>query len=174
MPQNFDIFIARAHQRFVQNAQENNRPTAHWWGCFAYSDASVALGGGAGRFSWHASRADLCAFISEVLPYITGTSGQRGAIAEVTAAIVANMQHGTISDAAGIQRLNHSLKHYSQITWIGTFGELCTSDDEFCANVRCWYRNQSDDDHQAKVDCHAPIQLHELEGFYTAIQEYGL
>ncbi len=174
MPQNFAVFIARAHQRFVQNVQENNRPDVNWWGCFAVSDASVVLGGGVGHFSWHATRPDLCAFISEVLPYITGTSGQHGAVAEVTTAIVANMQHGVISDVDGIDRLNHVLTHYSQITWIGTFGELCISDDEFCTNVRSWYRNQSDDDKKTDIHHNTPIQLDELEGFYQAIQEYGL
>lgn len=174
MPQNFDVFIARAHQRFVQNSQENDRPDTHWWGLFFYSDASVVLSGGVGQFSWHANRIDLYAFINEVLPYITGTSGQHGAVAEVTTAIVANMQRGVISDVDGINRLNHVLTHYSQISWIGTFGELCTSDDAFCTNVRSWYRQQTDSDNKTKVDRHALIQPDELEGFYLAIQEYGL
>ena len=175
MPYNFAVFIERAHHRLVQNAQENTRPDAQWWGCFAVSDASVVLGGGVGMFSWHANHTDMCTFISEVLPYTTGTSGQHGAVAEVTTAIATNMQRGVISDADGIDRLNHGLKHYSQITWIGTFGELCTSDDEFCANVRSWYRNQSDDDdNKTEIDCNAPIQSDELEDFYESIQEYGL
>jgi hypothetical protein len=174
MPQNFAVFIARAHQRFVQNVQENNRPDVNWWGCFAVSDASVVLGGGVGHFSWHATRPDLCAFISEVLPYITGTSGQHGAVAEVTTAIVANMQHGVISDIEGIERLNHVLKHYSQISWIGTFGQLCISDDAFCTNVRSWFRRQTDDTPKVEYDRNTPIQPDELKGFYQAIQEYGL
>lgn len=174
MPQNFDVFIARAHQRFVQNSQENRRPDAQWWGFFAYSDASVVHGGGVGMFSWHASHSDLCTFISEVLPYITGTSGQHGAVAEVTTAIAANMQRGVISDVDGIDRLNHVLKHYSQITWIGTFDELCTSDDKFCMTVRSWYRKRTADDNKTEIDRHAPIQRDELEDFYEAIQEYGL
>ncbi|MFN5059357.1 MAG: hypothetical protein ACK5GU_05480 [Chloroflexota bacterium] len=175
MPHNFDVFIARAHDRFVQNYHENSHPAAEWWGCFAYNDASVIVGGGVGHFSWHANRSDLCAFIAEVLPYITNTSGQHGAVAEVTTAITANMQHGVISDENGIERLNHILEHYSQIDWIGTFAELCNSDDEFCQRVRHWYRRRVDDDApKASFDRHAPIHPDEIDEFREAISEYGL
>jgi hypothetical protein len=175
MPENFDTFLLRSRTIEEQNFEKNNRPESSWWGCFSYHDGPPIAGGGIGTFHWHTTRGALFSYINDVLPYLTGSSGNDGIVANVTTAITANMQLGNMSDDEGIERLNHILRHYSQIKWIGTFDQLCHSDDAFCAHVRSWYRqNDPDVDEEDGSNLSAPITPDKIDDFCEAIREYGL
>jgi hypothetical protein len=174
MTENYHAFSTHAMSLREYVYYNHTRPNAEWWGVFSYGDAPGAIGGGVGSIEWFPTRSALLTFIADVFPYDPPGLGDTGIVASVVTAITANMQHGVISNADGINRLNHALTRYSQITWIGTFAELCNSDDAFCQDVRSWYRKQIDDDQKADIDQHAPIQPAEFDEFCDVIQEYGL
>lgn len=175
MPENYEVFEMRAESMSEYVYKNHQNPQSNWWGMYSYDDASAGIGGGVGMIEWFPTRADLLAYIADVFPYWPGGPYDTGVVASVTTAITANMQLGNLSDDEAIIRLNHILRRYSQIEWIGTFEQLCSSDNDYCQYVRKWYREHNPDfDEEDGNDPSAPISHDEISDFCKSISEYGL
>lgn len=175
MPENYEVFEMRAESMSEHVYEHHQHPQPDWWGMYSYGDASAGIGGGVGMIEWFPTRAAMLTYIADVFPYWPGGPYDTGVVASVTTAITANMQLGNLSDAEGLDRLNHTLRRYSQVVWIGTFEQLCSSDNDYCQYVRKWYRKQDPDfDEEDGSDPSAPIPTDKIDDFCEAIREYGL
>lgn len=146
-------------------------PTDAMWGMFSYGDGPAAAGGGVGIHTWFATRAEMLEFIVNVLPYDPPGREDVFVVASVVTSIVDNMQRGVFDDATGMAYLNTALNTFSQITWMGTFAELCTSTDTHPCMVRDWCRKEWLDD--GEIARQGPIHADELDDFLSMLPGYG-
>jgi hypothetical protein len=128
---------------FAQAAAENaSKPakTRESWGLFAYGDAPPAISGGVGGFLWFPSRSRLFDFVGEHLTFIApGRSDiDPGRVAAETKVIARRMATQSVGLPAGIRLLNRTLRHFSQVEWIGTLEELLGENGRFPRKVRSW------------------------------------
>src|SRR5215475_1904288 len=112
------------------------------WGLFAYGDAPPGIGGRIGSFLWFSSRSRLFEFVGEHLTFFApGRSDiDPGRVAAEVNRIARRMEKRSVGLPAGIRLLNRTLRHFSQIEWIGTFEELLHQNGNFPRRVRSWYR----------------------------------
>jgi hypothetical protein len=163
-------------QALVDRAQANwhswaqGDPGSNTWGLFSYGDAPGAMGGGVGIFIWFPCRNDLLDFIASTLPYDPPgpTSLDCEAVASETAAIVEHMKCGRLADPVGIAQLNKALKHFSQITWAGTFLELLTEPHPYARQVRAAFRME-----HREVSSDAAITSGEEPAFRQFLNTWG-
>lgn len=151
-------------------SDELSNPRVNPFGFFCYSDASAAIGGGVGMFTWFPDRISMLDFIAETLPYCPpGQMGlDWGSVALGTEAIINEMKLGSIDDSTGVQRLNSVLKTFSQIEWLGTLNELLSGDHPYATQVRMEFRDQEDEQKSDK-----PIQIEEQESFFEFLAAWG-
>lgn len=141
-----DILQARIDQAEANwHSCGQGDPELNSWGLFSYGDAPGGLGGGVGGFLWFPTRIEMLEFIASTLPYCPPGPISRDceAVASETAAIIEQMKCGNVTDPVGIAELNKTLKHFSQITWTGTFRELLTEPHPYAVLVRTAFRSES-------------------------------
>ncbi|GHF12530.1 hypothetical protein GCM10017044_03110 [Kordiimonas sediminis] len=142
------------------------------WGMYSYGDAPGALGGGFGSFVWFATQPELLKFISETLPYAPPgpSSSDENEVALSVNRIVSELDSCQRTLLESIEQLNGALKAYSQITWIGTYGDLKASGNAFAVTVRSEFREFNDD----SVNEGRPVSNDEQADFLEFLSTYGV
>jgi hypothetical protein len=153
-----------------QDATSGN-PGQLEWGFFCYGDASPAIGGGDGMFTWFPDRNAMLAFIEESLPYCPPGPAHIDAdeVARKTAAVVEKLRTGSLADHDGIQQLNAILKGFSQLTWIGTVTDLLKGDHPYATTVRSQFRQGDGEENNG-----GPILEREKQGFFEFLESWGI
>lgn len=145
-------------------------PGSNTWGFFSYSDGPAAAGGGVGIFTWFPDRNAMLDFMATTLPF--SPPGRHDCdpakVARETSAIVEELKNGSVSNAAGIERLNEVLQTFSQIQWMGTFNELLTGQHLYAVEVRAAFCRKEEGD-----DSGAPILPDEKEAFCEFLETWG-
>jgi hypothetical protein len=147
-------------------------PRATSFGYFAYGDACGAIGGGVGLFQWFPSRTALLEHLAQHLTF--ENPGQHGTDPfAVQAAVQKAIASFAKTDAPLknlIRKLNPLLKTYSQLTWIGTLGELKEGLGKYEKGVRRTFREDND----APRNQSRPIERSEAAAFIDFLSQYGI
>jgi hypothetical protein len=154
----------------LQDANSGN-PGQLEWGFFSYGDASPAIGGGDGIFTWFAGRDAMLASIEETLPYCPPGPAHidAGNVARQTAAIVEQLRTGSTDDRDGLEHVNAILKGFSQHTWIGTVTDLLNGNHAYAIKVRSRFR-QGD----GKDADYGPIREDQKDGLFKFLETWGI
>ena len=173
---NHEFLVERAEKNW-QTATQGD-PGENTWGFYSYGDAPAGAGGGFGVFVWFPSRDEMLDFIADTLPYAPAGPSDRdwGEAARQTAAIVNDLKHRAIADATGIERLNQALASFSQIEWMGEFGQLVASHDPYPAKIRAEFfqEDTASDDQPQDGDAIPPIPSDREREFREFLESGGL
>lgn len=141
-------------------------------GFYSYGDASPAVGGGVGCFTWFDGPDAMLKFIQNVLPFCPPGPASKDHLltqGDVKALIEAHLAGKSTFEELRL-KLNKVLKSYSQIEWIGSFRELRTGTGEFAVEL---IRSFRDDDDEEGSDV-IPVEAEEVPHFIDFLGEYGL
>ena len=149
----------------------DREPIPEDWGFESYGDASPAIGGGVGGFTWFESKQALLDFMARHLVWFSPgpTADDQDAVADEVAKVVEeSVAKGRLPGELP-DLLNGILKGYSQLRWVGQFSELLESDAQFPREVRSWHRGDE------VADASTAIAPDEVAGFVQALHdEWGL
>lgn len=113
-------------------------PTSYSWGFFAYDDAPVATGGGAGNFSWFDSKDELVEFLKK-FPLLAHSSGSAdNELFEKARSCVEKVKPENF-EQHNVDELNKIIVGVEQIQWFGQFNDLLSSETEFAAGLRKFF-----------------------------------
>jgi hypothetical protein len=143
-----------------------------WHGFYAYGDAPAAIGGGFGSFIWFSHRSEMLDFIKHVLPYSPPGRSDLDweKVAHETSDIIDQMNQKQIDDKTGISQLNTALASFSQIEWMGTFGDLLGGEHHYAKNVREEFSSMLE---SADGETSAPIKDDAIEDFKEFLSTWG-
>lgn len=154
-----------------QEVSSGAPPDDYEWGFFSYGDASPAIGGGVGMFSWFPDRNSMLDFIATTLPFSPPGpyNLDPNEIAKNTAAVVEKLKLGTISDLDGIKELNAVLVTCSQLDWMGTVDGLLSGNHPYAVHVRQTFRDDDEEDSEGE-----PVEEDEKEEFFEFLESWGI
>jgi len=147
------------------------KPDDQDWGMYTYGDASGAMGGGVGAFVWFRSRDELMGFVGGHLTFFAPGPHDidPGRVAGEVRDIVDQIAAGEVRAAAGLERLNASLKHFAQIPWWGQLSELEAGDTEYSRNLRDEFREFEELEGKDLA-----LKEGEHQAFLQFLSEYGV
>lgn len=150
-----------------------HKPTSTSWGFFAYGDASPAIGGGMGGFSWFSSKSAMLEFISSVLPFSPPGQSNRDplAVAVEVEAVTKQLKSNGIDQEVARKKLNRILKSFSQIEWVGTFQDLKGGQSPYARKLIMDFRRQNDIKISTKP---VEVSRSELADFKEFLDQYGV
>lgn len=104
-----------------------------WWGFLYYGDASPAIGGGIFGFSWFPDKGRLLDYLANHLTFLhPGPSRlDPGRVRREAQTHVATYLAGSTSESEFMNNLNHSLRGFTQVEWMGSLEELLSGDSGF-------------------------------------------
>ena len=162
---------AAANDRWSDDALR--APKASSWGMFSYGDASPAIGGGVGAFTWFDNRTALLKFVAEVLPFSPPGPGNSDAVAVAAKVqgVLSGVKAGDLDLEKARRKLNLILRAYSQIEWMGTFKDLKDGNGTYARKIVKDFRRSR----ELPVGA-APIAVSrsQVEDFKEFVAEYGI
>lgn len=135
--------------------------------------------GGAGMFHWYPTLAALLEALGRDLAYAFFDDGpdEAATVAGELAAALSGVTDLRDLDESRTQMLRASLTGVQDLQWVGTFTQLCESDDEWVSEVRIEFRECVDEvgdgDVEPRLDSARPIACAEVPDFIAFLSEYG-
>jgi len=138
-------------------------------GFFSRGDAIGAIGGGIGMFLWFPNYHELYQFLANY--FVVLSPGRcdldHEKVFHEVAEIVEELANGKISKDQGIERINKSAQHFSQIEWIGEMEDLTSGSSEFAKGLREYFYEFKE------IPDQGIIKKEDLKDFIQKISEYG-
>ena len=146
-------------------AAANRKPRGDTWGFYSYGDAPAAIGGGVGGFLWCRDESALLDFVGRLLPFFAPgpQSADWLAVAGRSEGVFKQLRDGLVDVPTAVAEANRVLKGFSQITWLGRFGELLDGEGEFARSLRGSFYEQD-----------PPIAGSHRAMFLEFVRDYGL
>jgi len=139
-------------------------------GFFSRADASGAIGGGMGMFLWFPNYHELYQFLANY--FVVLSPGpfdlDHKKVFHEVAEIVKELASGKISKKQGIEKINKSAQHFSQIEWIGEMEDLTSGSSEFAKGLREYFYEFKE------IPDQGIIKKEDLKDFIQKISEYGI
>ena len=139
-------------------------PAVTDFGFCSYDDAPPALGGGFPWFHWFESKSEMLAALNEHSAYLYRPRGELDL--ETIDAVVKALIVSADGDLETLRiGLNEKLSGLAQFIWLGSFADLCSSDQSEAKRIR----GQFQDDGQDR-----PIAAEEVDEFAEFTATYGV
>lgn len=154
--------------------------------------ASDDWAGGAGLFHWYPTADALLAAIREDLvhAFFDADDNEAETVARDAAAVLEGVRDLRELDEALRKRLNELFDGVQELVWVGTFTQLCESDDEWASELRCSFHECTDEDEdevdgekggggdgegdgERCADLERPIAPSAIVDFIEFLREYG-
>lgn len=146
-----------------------HKPKSADWGFYSYDDGAPAMGGGVGAFTWFASFDQMMDAIVHHLPYfpLGPSTSDPAAVTSELAKVLKELGPSPSPAQLEAARVaaNKALRHYSVISWWGTFESLLSGPGAFEKKIRAGFREDDDG---------SPIGPSELTDFRAYLSMYGM
>jgi len=139
-------------------------PIGHISSAGSGSDTFTAM------FAWFASIEELAQFLHDIEPMIYDLGPGEGLeeFQESVAPVLQSIRKEGLTDEL-LDAFNDAANPDTYVRWWGTFVDLCSSNAEYCRELRVDFRSDNDeDDHQDR-----PIASDEIDEFIEFLKEYG-
>jgi hypothetical protein len=153
-------------------------PRTYPCGAYIADDLPGPFNSGTSFFHWYASWAELAD------DFRSGSEGeylQNHLSHETITALAVDLR--TLLEGLEVEgraapkvlaRVNDHLSGFHEIVWLGTFNEICNSDEQFPRQVRAAWRWRAADSEEEPSKDSSALQGEELDQFVEDLPEYGM